>query len=97
MADDRLTIRLGPLAKPLAAAAKESGKSITLEVRARLAASLGLPEPDMPTGKTRLTKRERIERARNASAAVSPESAVKRARKAWKTKRANAKAEESEG
>ena len=48
--NDRITLRLGTLAGPLAAACAASGKSPSAEIRERLAASLGCADPEMPQG-----------------------------------------------
>jgi hypothetical protein len=47
---DRITLRLGTLAGPLAAACAISGKSPSAEIRERLAKSLGCADPVMPQG-----------------------------------------------
>ena len=48
--NDRITLRLGTLAGPLAAACAASGKSPSVEIRERLAESLGCADPVMPQG-----------------------------------------------
>lgn len=70
---DRITLRLGTLAGPLAAACNDSGNSPSAEIRERLAKSLGVDAPDMPQG----------------FAAMSEKSAEKARRKSAKTRRAN--------
>lgn len=47
---DRITIRLGSLTEPLAAACAQSGRSPIMEIRARLAESFGVDEPEMRQG-----------------------------------------------
>jgi hypothetical protein len=47
---DRVTIRLGSLARALYDAAAKSGRTIGGEIRYRLARSLRVPEPDMRPG-----------------------------------------------
>jgi hypothetical protein len=68
--NDRITLRLGTLAEPLAAACAASGKSPSVEIRERLAESLGCAEPYMPQGfaamdaKTAAKARKKSGRAR---------------------------------
>lgn len=47
---DRCTFRLGDLAEPLHAAAAKSGRTLSEEIRSRLARSLKVPAPEMPAG-----------------------------------------------
>lgn len=69
---DRITLRLGTLAGPLAAACAASGKSPSAEIRERLAESLGCAEPAMPQG----------------FAAMSEKAAAKARKKSARTRRA---------
>lgn len=48
MKSDRLTIRLGPLSKPLAAYCEQKGISASELVRQLLAKRLGVKVPDLP-------------------------------------------------
>lgn len=53
--NDRITLRLGTLAEPLAAAAATNERDLSSEIRQRLAESLGVPVPDMRQGFASLT------------------------------------------
>ena len=50
MTPQRITLRLGNLSEPLGDAATESGRSLSEEIRYRLAESLGVDPPEMPQG-----------------------------------------------
>lgn len=47
---DQVTLRLGVLAPPLRLAAELSGWTLSEEIRHRLAASLGVPAPELRPG-----------------------------------------------
>ena len=46
----KISLRLGTLAEPLQAAAEKSGRTVSEEIRVRLARSLKVPPPEMPEG-----------------------------------------------
>ena len=47
---DRITLRLGPLAGPLAASAQAEGRSLSEEIRQRLAWTLEVEPPALKVG-----------------------------------------------
>jgi len=65
--NDRITLRLGDLAEPIANAATESGRSVSEEIRHRLAESFGVNAPEMAQGFAAMSEKK-AERARKKSA-----------------------------
>ena len=71
--NDRITLRLGDLVGPLGEAATKSGRSVSEEIRDRLAKSLGVEAPAMPQGFAAMPERKAA-RARKKSARVRRQS-----------------------
>lgn len=63
---DKLTIRLGPLAKPLGKRCDQTGETPSELVRRVIADELGVDPPDMPMGFAAMTPEQRSEIARRA-------------------------------
>lgn len=70
--NDRISLRLGTLAEPISEAATNSKRTISEEIRVRLAKSLGVEEPEMAQGfaamseKKAATARKKSARTRRA-------------------------------
>jgi hypothetical protein len=56
--NDRITLRFGNLAGPLAEAATKAERTVSEEIRVRLAKSLGVDEPDMAQGFAAMTEKK---------------------------------------
>lgn len=63
---DKLTIRLGPLAKPLGKRCDQTGETPSELVRRLIADELGVDPPYMPQGFASMTPERRSELARRA-------------------------------
>jgi len=57
MSDRRISIRLGPLARPLEKYAKDNGLDLSAALRRLLAKALRVEEPELPQGVAALSKR----------------------------------------
>lgn len=66
---NKITINLGELRPPLDAAAEAAGRTLSDEIRRRLARSLRLPVPQMPVGAAALPAKERTARGKAGAAA----------------------------
>lgn len=81
MIPERMTVRLGPLREALAAACLRSGLSPSEEIRRRLAASLGVPAPDMPRGNPDPASAARARWGKKQKRPIVGHSVAKRVRK----------------